>query len=125
MLRRYALLLLCLTFAPRPAFAIFHDIYIAEVFGGGGAAGDQAQYVVLQAWLSGQNLVNGHALLFYDSANAEVGRVTFAANVANGADQMTLFIATSAAAALFGLTPDKDMSAAFIDRRGGRICWNL
>src|SRR5262249_20009265 len=62
--------------------------------------------------------------IFYNAAGTEVGRTTFAANVANGANQMTLFVATSAAETLFNLTSDKQMTSPFIDRSGGKVCWD-
>ena len=124
MLRRTCLLLLALALAPRPAHATFHFIQIAEVFGGGGAAGDQAQYVELKSYSAGQNLLTNHSVVFYNAAGTEVGRTTFTGSVTNSANQATVLVATSAAATLFGITPDKEMTSPLIDRSGGKVCWD-
>jgi hypothetical protein len=125
MLRRLALLLaLSLGAVPSPAWAIFHLIKVSEVYGGGGATPADAQYVELQAFSSGQNAVSSHSAIFYNAAGNEVGRVTFPAGVPNGANQMTLLFATNAAANAFGVLPDLFMPSPWIDRAGGKICWD-
>jgi hypothetical protein len=101
-------------------------MHIAEVFGGGGAAGD-AQYVELQAYSGFQEQVGGHSVIFFDAAGIEIDRVTFTGNVPPtgfGADQMSILIATGAAQDLFGLTADLVMPSPFITRSGGKVCWD-
>jgi hypothetical protein len=111
-------------FAPR---ATFHEIKIVEVFAGGGSI-SPVQYVELQAYTPFQNSVSNHSVIFYNAANTEVGRARFATPpnppVNNGDNQMSLFIATAQAASLFGIAANLTMSAPFIDRSGGRICWD-
>jgi cysteine-rich repeat protein len=104
-----------------PAHAIFHDIAVKEVFAGSLAA-PNAQYVLLQAYSPGQNVVSGHSVLTFDAAGNPTGTFTFGGNVANGGDQMTLFVATAEAAALFNLTADLTMTAV-LDPAGGKVCW--
>jgi hypothetical protein len=127
MLRRLPLFLLlaAISVLPSPARAIFHEIKIVEVFAGGGATGGQAQYVELQAYSGGQNIVNGHSVIFYNAAGTEVGRATFTANVPNDANQMSLLVATTQAASLFGIAANLTMPSALIDRAGGKVCWDL
>src|SRR4030095_1955354 len=44
--------------------------------------------------------------------------------VPNGANQMMLLIATNEAANTFGLLPDLTMPSPWINRAGGKICWD-
>ncbi len=107
--------------ASRPALATFHEIMVKEVFPGTAAA-PNAQYVMLQAWAMTQNLVGGHTLTVYNAAGTSVGTFTFTMNVGNGANQMTLLIATPEAATLFNLTADLAMTPV-IAPAGGKVCW--
>ena len=68
-----------------PAQATFHLMKIVEVFAGTPAS-PQAQYVVLQMYASGQNLVGGHNLILYNAAGTAIATRVFAGNVANGAN---------------------------------------
>jgi cysteine-rich repeat protein len=104
-----------------PAFA-FQDIKIKEVFIGS-AAHPNAQYVVLQAYSAGQNIVTGKSLRTFNSAGTHTGDFTFLGPLPIGADQMTFIIATAEAAALFNLTPDLLMTPV-LTAVGGHICWN-
>ncbi len=106
-----------------PAAATFHLMKIVEVFPGT-AADPAAQYVMLQMFFPGQNLVNGHSLSIFDGAGMPMGTFTFGADVSNGADLATILIATPDAQALFGIMPDLTMSAA-IDPAGGAACWDV
>jgi cysteine-rich repeat protein len=108
-------------FAAAPALATFHLIYVKEVFPGTAAAPD-AQYVMLQAYAAGQNLLGGHSVHVYDGAGVEVGTFTFSTSVANSASQMTVLIATSAAASFFGVTADLPMTAS-LPLAAGKVCW--
>jgi cysteine-rich repeat protein len=104
-----------------PAFAIFHDIKVKEVFVGT-AANPNAQYVLLQAFNMSQNAVNGHSVLRFAADGTPLTTVTFGSNVGNGADQMTIFVATAEAAALFNITADFTMDAV-LNPAGGKVCW--
>jgi len=105
-----------------PAHAAFHLMKIAEVFAGCPAS-PNAQYVVLQMYSGGQNFVNGHSIVVSDSAGTVVGTFSFPANVANGANQAKILIATTEASSFFSVTPNLTMTAV-IPRRGGRICFD-
>jgi cysteine-rich repeat protein len=107
--------------AASPAFAIFHEIKVKEVFAGS-AAHPNAQYVLLQAYTANQNAVMGHSVLTFDAAGAPTGPFTFVGNVGNPADQMTIFVATAEAAAIFNITADLTMTAV-LDPAGGKVCW--
>lgn len=104
-----------------PAAAEFHLMSIREVYVGP-ADNANAQYVELQMYTSGQNFVQGHSLTFYGPTGTEAGTVTFPADVANGANQASILIATSEAETKFGVAADLDMTA-LIDPAGGRICF--
>jgi hypothetical protein len=109
----------------RPAAATFHEIMIVQVFGGSDVAPD-AQYVLLQMWAGGQEFVGGHKLRFFDAAGTELTleNATFSADVANGADNATILIATATAEQLFGVTADLLMRPSLrVD--GGKICWEI
>lgn len=105
-----------------PANAAFHLMKIVEVFAGTPAS-PNAQYVVIQMYTSGQNFISGHSIIVADSAGVVVGTFTFPANVANGANQAKVLIATSAAGTFFNVTPNLTMTAV-IPPRGGRICFD-
>ncbi|HEY1252307.1 MAG TPA: S-layer homology domain-containing protein [Thermoanaerobaculia bacterium] len=106
----------------RPALATFHEIMVKEVFAGS-AAHPTAQYVLLQAYASGQNQLTGHSVLTFDATGAPTGTFTFSAIVPNPANQMTVFVATADAAAIFSLTADLAMTAV-LDPAGGKACWD-
>jgi cysteine-rich repeat protein len=104
-----------------PALATFHLMKVVEIFPGT-AASPSAQYVVIQMYASGQNLVGGHALTVFNGAGAVVGTFTFTGNVANGANQAKILIATSQAETFFGINADLVMSASMLSS-GGKVCW--
>lgn len=104
-----------------PAMATFHLMKVVEVFPGT-AASPSAQYVVIQMYASGQNLVGGHALTVFNGAGALIGTFTFAGDVPNGANQAKILIATPQAQSFFGVNPDLVMSASVLSA-GGKVCW--
>ncbi|HEX3173541.1 MAG TPA: hypothetical protein VHQ43_04890 [Solirubrobacterales bacterium] len=108
--------------APPAAEATFHLISVREVFAGSSAA-PQAEYVELQMYSGGQDLVGGHTLSFYDGAGASSGSASFGGDVANGANQSTVLAATPAAESLFGVAADTSMPADSLDPSGGAVCW--
>jgi cysteine-rich repeat protein len=113
-----------LALAAAPARASFHDIKIVQVFPGS-VLQPNAQYVVLQAWIAGQNFVAGQPLKFYDRNNNLVGTAAFGGNVLDGADQMTLLVATASATTLFNVTADLVMANPNVLAAGGKICWDV
>lgn len=104
-----------------PANATFHLIKIVELFPGTAAA-PQAQYVVLQMYAPGQNLLQGHALSFYDADGNLVGSASFPFDVGNGGNQAKVLLATQQAATFFGITPDLVMDAELL-AAGGKVCF--
>jgi cysteine-rich repeat protein len=104
-----------------PAMATFHLMKVVEIFPGT-AASPSAQYVVIQMYASGENLVGGHALTVYNAGGSVVGTFTFPGNVPNGANQAKILIATSQAESFFGLSADMVMSASVLSA-GGKVCW--
>jgi len=108
--------------ATLPAHASFHFIKIVEVFPGTAAA-PGAQYVVLQMYAAGQNLVGGHSVLVFNAAGTQVASFSFPGNVANGLNQDKLLIGTTSAATFFGLSVNLTMTAV-IPLAGGRVCWD-
>lgn len=104
------------------ALATFHEISIREVYAGSAAHPD-SQYVELQMWAAGQNLVGGRSLKTYTAAGAPNGTTTFTGNVAGAANQSTILLATLAAESEFGATPDAVMSPGQLSPSGGAACW--
>jgi cysteine-rich repeat protein len=117
-----ALGLLLVVAESKPAFAIFHQIKVKEVFAGS-AAHPTAQYVLLQAYTANQDEVDGHSVLTFDATGAPTGTFTFPAPVGNAANQMTILVATADAAAIFNLTADLPMTAV-LSPAGGKVCWD-
>jgi hypothetical protein len=112
--------LLCVGVAP--AAATFHLMQIREVFPGSIAV-PGAQYVELQMWASGQNLVEGHVLRSYGAGGAVTGTSTFSHNVPNAANQSTLLLATPQAEAQFGVVADAPLAPGALSPAGGAVCW--
>jgi hypothetical protein len=106
-----------------PASATFHLVKVVEVFPGTSAA-PTAQYVMLQMYFAGQNLVAGHSVEVFDVNGTSVGTFTFSHNLANGANLSTILIATPDAATVFGVTADLAMDP-LIQAGGGAVCWDV
>ncbi|HEY6551193.1 MAG TPA: hypothetical protein VIY71_08355 [Solirubrobacterales bacterium] len=104
------------------ALATFHEISIREVYPGS-AAHPESQYVELQMWTAGQNLVGGHSLKTYSATGATSGTTTFPSNVSGGANQSTILLATLAAESEFGVVPDAVMTPGQLNPSGGAACW--
>jgi len=116
-----AALLAAAAFAPS-ACATFHLIEIREVYPGSVASPD-SDYVELQMYSSGQDLVKGHALTVYDAKGSLTGTFTFTANVANAASQQTILIGDSGVQAAFGVAPDLVDAGVALASAGGAACW--
>ncbi|MFL6593748.1 MAG: FG-GAP-like repeat-containing protein [Luteimonas sp.] len=110
-----------LVLASAPALSTFHLMKVVEVFPGT-AASPNAQYVVIQMYASGQNLVGGHAITVFNAAGTQTGSFTFPGNLPNGANQAKILIATTQAESFFNLTADLVMSASVLSA-GGKVCW--
>jgi len=117
-----SLILLGLALVPS-AQATFHIVQIREVYPGS-AANPQSEYVELQMWASGENLVGGHFLRSYDAAGAAVATSTMPSNLPNGANQSTFLLATPQAEAEFGIVADAPLApAGQLSLSGGAVCW--
>jgi len=112
-----------LALSPAPALATFHLMKIREVYPGSSAS-PEAEYVELEMYAAGQNLVAGHSLDFFDAAGAQVASASFGANVPNAANQSTLVAATPAAESQFGIAADTGMPGGSLDPGGGAVCWD-
>ncbi|HET6570924.1 MAG TPA: hypothetical protein VFG58_05490 [Solirubrobacterales bacterium] len=117
-----ALAAAALAIAPAAASATFHLMSVREVYPGSGAS-PEAEYVELQMYATGQNLVAGHSIDFLDAAGTQVGTASFGADAPNGANQSTLVAATPAAESQFGVAADAGMPAGLLDPTGGAVCW--
>jgi hypothetical protein len=117
-----ALTCLALVTGTATASATFHRMSIREVFPGT-VADPAAEYVELQMWDSGQNLVGGHVLRTYDAAGTPTATV-LPADVPNGASQRTILVATPGAEAKFGVSADASLpSSDRLSPAGGAVCW--
>jgi cysteine-rich repeat protein len=112
--------------AASPLSANFHFMNIVQVFGGSAAAPD-AQYVMLQMWTGGQNVVGGHELTIYNGDGSVAVTLPFppspGGDVDNGANQATILIGTAEAQALFGVTMDLVISPVDTTGEGVKIRW--
>jgi hypothetical protein len=105
------------------ASATFHLMLVREVYPGL-AANPGSEYVELQMYTAGQNLVAGHVVRTYGAGGAVTGVNAFGSDVANGANQSTIVMATPAAEAQFGIVADGALSpAGQLDPAGGAACW--
>lgn len=114
--------LILLLLAAQPALATFHEMMVREVYPGS-AAHPNSQYVELQMWSPGQNLVGGHQITAYDKSGSPVGTAAFAHDVNGDANQSTLIVATPEAESEFGLTADAGLAPGLLDPAGGAVCW--
>ncbi len=99
----------------------FHLVLVSEVFPGFASA-PNAQYVELQMYAPDQNFVMGQSILVFDATGGFVGQFAFSSSVSNGADQVTLLIATTQAQTLLGIVPDAVMDPV-INPAGGKVCY--
>lgn len=116
------LALACAAIAARPAAATFHHMMIREVYPGSiGHPG--SEYVELQMWAPGQNLVDGHSIGFYNASGSPVGAATFTHDVSGSANQSTLVAATPEAESDFGMSADAAFTPGLLNPAGGAVCW--
>jgi hypothetical protein len=109
--------------SPSSASATFHLIQVREVYPGSAAA-PGAEYVELQMYESGQEFVGGHVLRTYDAGGALVKANILGSDVASGANQRTVLIATPEAEAQFGVRADAALApSGQLDPAGGAVCW--
>jgi hypothetical protein len=119
------LALAALALPAAPAQAVFHLMKIREVYTGS-PSDSNSQFVELQMYAFGQNLVQGHSVHFYAASGSNTPTETFAANVPNGANQSTILIATAQAEAEFGVQADLEMppkATTDFNPAGGAVCF--
>ena len=107
---------------PAAASATFHEMSIRELYPGS-VAQPESEYVELQMWAPGQNLVGGHVLKTYNASGGVTSANTFAGDVSGSANQSTILLATAGAEAEFGVSPDTALSPGKLDPAGGAVCW--
>lgn len=104
-----------------PAHADFHFMKIVQLFPGTAAA-PNAQYVVLQMYVSGQQFVANHEVTMFDASGAEIASYAFPGHVSNGANQATILLATAAAESFFDVSADLVIPPSLIPE-GGKVCF--
>ncbi len=105
------------------ASATFHLMEIREVYPGSVASAN-SEYVELQMYAADQNHVGGHVLRTYNATGGLVQSNVFLSDVADGADQSTIVMATPEAEAQFGIVADGALSpSGQLDPAGGAVCW--
>ena len=107
--------------APQQADAAFHIMNINEVMAGANGYSD-IQFVELQMEASGQNLVSGHTIDFYNAGGTITGTFTFPSNVGNAANGSSILIGTTAFASASSVAPDFTMSSDIM-APDGRVCF--
>ena len=120
---RYALLLSlgAVLLLPATAVASFHLNKIREVYPGD-AADPDSEFIELQMFAPGQNLVGGHAVTAYGPGGDEV--YTFDGNVASGQNQRTILLASPEAEAEFGVSADLAIDKHALEVSGGAVCFD-
>jgi len=108
-----------------PALAAFHFMKVVEVYAGT-AIEANADFVELQMYQPGQNLVGGHTLHFYGPPTypgepSSRQDCTIPANVSNAAGQAHILFATVEAESLF-VTADFTMPP-LLSGDGGAVCF--
>jgi hypothetical protein len=104
-----------LAFSAAPAPAVFHLMKIREVQ----PSTNGGDFVELQMYSFGQNLVGGHQITAYTESGSVASTFTFPANVGNGENQRTILVANSA-------SPNPDFVAAVSDlvlNPSGAVCF--
>jgi cysteine-rich repeat protein len=118
------MLALALAMIASPAFANFHLMKVVEVFPGT-AASPNAQYIVLQMYFGGQNVLHDHSLTVFDASGTLVATLTFPSmplSLPNGATQDKVLISTTQAQTFFSLAPDLVMGPV-LPVSGGKVCF--
>lgn len=104
-----------------PAWANHHFMMVREVYAGS-PDNTSAQFVELQMYFGGQNVVSGHKVVVYASNGDPVATFVFPGNVGNGANQSSILVATTQAQTVFGVSADLTMTP-LIAGGGGKVCF--
>jgi hypothetical protein len=105
------------------ASASYHENLIREVHDGGGSTGD---YVMLQAYAGGQNLVAGKHIVTYDGAGGVLSSYAIPNIVGNGANQATILISNGGVTdADFAANPGAGNDGLHLNvvNTGGTVCF--
>jgi len=104
------------------AAATYHENLIREVHEGNGVTGD---YVELQAYAAGQNMVAGKHIASYDAGGGSTPLTdyTIPSNVGNGANQATILIASDASVPGADFIAGSGMTGLNVDNTGGTVCF--
>jgi hypothetical protein len=95
------------------ADATFHQNLIREVH----ETGVNGDYVVLQAYASGENFVSGHQVVTYDGGGNPISHVVLS-NVLNGANQATILVGDTGVPDADATDPDFN-----VVNNGGAVCY--
>lgn len=108
---------------PSPAAADSHLIKVTEVYAGTGMSGTD-DYVELQMFQAGQNLVSGREVSVYDAAGAKAYGFTFPSGVPNAQTQRTILLGAGPLAN--GVDPDFEDAALApaLSKNGGAACFD-
>lgn len=107
------------------AAATYHLMNVREVYPGS-VASPTAEYVELQMWAPGQNLVagEGKVLTIFGPNGEKTAEAKFPADVKGEANQSTLVLATPLAEAQFQIKADAELPpAGSLSPAGGKVCW--
>jgi hypothetical protein len=117
------LAIFALLLAAAPAQASFHLIKVREVFPGT-IANPDSDYVELQMYSSGQNLVSLGQLEVFGPTGTVQGQFTPSHNVTGSASQSTVLIVNSGFASKFpGISFDFTDEGLDLSPAGGAVCW--
>ena len=103
------------------ALADHHEVKISEVFPGTSDNTD-AEFVEIQMYSPGQNLLGSADLVFYNAGGAALIPPLELANVANGQNQRTLLAGTTAFETLSTIQTDVEFGTAVMSPAGGGVC---
>jgi hypothetical protein len=102
------------------AAASYHENLIREVHDGSGGNSD---YVMLQAYSSGQNLVAGKHIVSYDGGGGVLTDYTIPSNVSNAANQATILISATAATPGADFITGTSATGLNVVNTGGTVCF--
>lgn len=113
-----------LLLAAPSAMGAFHLMKISEVHVDGDGVGPDSDYVELQMYAPGQNLVNSHYLRTYDNGGNVLSTFQFPTSVANGQNQRTILIADGPTVA-GGAPPDFNAAGNLnvVEGSSGAVCF--
>jgi|GEM_PF-472440 len=106
----------------RATASTFHLVKVREVYPGS-AANPTSEYVELQAYASGQNLVAGHTISLFGPGGSKTGSAEFTSDPPAGGNQVTFLAASAAAESQFGVLADASLPGGSLDPAGGAVCW--